>query len=180
MPKTKKKKSPVRVVTTPVISDVWLHLEGVSFLGRPIHVGFAVYETAHVDKIVESNTKKFHFASLGSSTPLLTREEVEVFEEREGKTLGVVIITDLRHVSDDHILNGDTLPFVPGADRSWRSPKSGHLKSNDETAEGDVPGYVNSFFGFDQIVKVEQVMTPAGLPADLDARIDEKLTAVLS
>lgn len=174
---TKKKSKPLMVPSSPMLSDLWVSL-GFPYMGRPVHVAFTLYETGYVETVVTANTKKFQFTSLASETELLTLSEVIALpdDEKENQTLGVVILTDLRRV-DNRTLVGDTLPFVPGADRSWRNPKQGHLAETDESIV--TPQWVEKFAGFEKVIKVEQVMTPAGYPDDVDQKIDKALTDLI-
>lgn len=175
MSKHKTPKKPVHQPKIDTMQDnLWVNL-GFPYMGRPVHVAFALYETGYVETVITANTRKFQFTSLAAETELLTFEEIQALpDEQRNQTLGVIILTDLRRIENGY-LQGDTLPFVPGADRSWRNPKSGHLTSIDPEAPVIQPEWVKKFSGFEKVIKVEQIMTPAGYPNAVDEKIDNAL-----
>lgn len=179
---SKKAKRERKLKELSVVSDVWTPVPGLKFLGNFVHLGFAVYDADEIENVFNENSENFNFTSLSSPTVLMPFTVLKSFlgEDLSKKSLGIVILSKLDAIlpaGEGWVLEGDTLPFKVGEQRSWRNPKYGHMMVEDDeevlsVMKEEAAFYYQMFPMFKEIYKIEQVVSPAGLSDSMDKRID--------
>lgn len=179
---SKKAKRERKLKEVSVVSDVWTPVPGLKFLGNFVHLGFAVYDADEIENVFNENSENFNFTSLPSPTVLMPFTVLKSFlgEDLSKKSLGIVILSKLDAIlpaGEGWVLEGDTLPFKVGEQRSWRNPKYGHMMVEDDeevlsAMKEEAAFYYQMFPMFKEIYKIEQVVSPAGLSDSMDKRID--------
>lgn len=179
---SKKAKKDRKLKEAPIVSNIWTPVPGLKFLGKPVHLGFAVYNSDVIEEVHNENTENFNFTSLESPTVLMPFPVLKSFlkDDLSNKSLGIVILTNLNAVvpaGEGWVLEGDSLPFKVGEQRGWRNPKYGHMLIEDDeevlaVLKAESSFYYEMFPAFKEIYKVEQVVSPAGLSDSMDKRID--------